>query len=223
VHRTYLFREFPTLQRVNDFIEKEMPENTRIISYGCSDGSELVSLLLDRQLRGLRKPVRYEGVDIVESVIQTARKGRYRLDPDGDPKESASFEQVFSQHDPHQYLTKEGENTWQLKPEYLSQLSYRQGSIQTVTRQELGEQPVVLLFRNAWYHLNQHYFVARDLYQAMPPGSLLVIGSVDVGSDFDRPKPRESLLDAGFELANLCPESPGENVKIYRRTRDWVT
>jgi chemotaxis methyl-accepting protein methylase len=200
VHDTFFFRTpelFPKLAKALPFL---YPDGADIISYGCSDGSELITMFatvkscmpdkLDQftftgvEPRGSKALAKARAGEYAMTQFETECFGRHFEDlfeplPQA-PKKESPLSNLLSSLRESRHDSTPPDAPYRLRDSVKALLNYREGDIlQETARPEFAQgRPKIVLFRHAWYLLKpeERKRLAQQLADRLPQGSMVVIG-----------------------------------------------
>ncbi len=196
---TSILREMPI--ELPGILSKRFPNGVKILSYGCSNGSEPYSIaLLIINFFGQKEAEKYfeiQAKDISPKMLKAADYGVFTIEGD----EKRLFRNLLQNLIFDDYFTHRKNNTYAASEKIRNKVVFEKGDI-TVDAQKEFKKPVVLFFRNAWVDLKTPDKVrklALDLYQNFQPGSILVLGELEYNKNVNGSLHIiECLHEAGF-------------------------
>lgn len=195
LNTTLLFRDFRLFHLLPDLLQARFPQGVPIYSYGASDGSEPYSIAMSLVERlDAETARRYFPVlarEISPEMVAVGQSGTIRLRP----TDLFYYHVLSGMRSPlGRFFKRSGLLEHKVQSELARQVDFQWGDIREAAENGFSG-PVVLFFRNAFAHIGGETFahiagghariaLAEQLFDGMPPGSLLVIGNnpVDWGT-----------------------------------------
>lgn len=177
-HETYLFREsFQFDLLVHEILEKkrdQLPSRLRVLSAGCSSGEELVSMAICLHEERLDLAYSFDlvGVDISESILQSARNAEYR---------ESSF-RASPEHWRHKYFSPGSSNyTWVLNEDLRRSLTYVKMNLLDPFRFRVLGKFHIIFCRNVMIYFDREskMLLLDLLYRHLEPGGYLFLGHAE--------------------------------------------
>ena len=243
-HQTDLFRD-QIITNLPSYLIEKYPNGVPIYCYACSDGSEPYSIAIGLSEKlGIEKAKRtfpIHASDIDPDLIAECVDGNIILESkwEQDFRKYTSFEFVNAFKDgvdlPIEGVVDSSYKQYKVADALRQMIKFEYKDI-TIDAEKYFQEPVVLLFRNAWYHLNAEKAekLARGLYKNLQPGSIIINGK----SEFERKCRSEIsedrddfaiwfLKDAGFKpnieaLKALYPGLYSELDKVFPQEQDRI-
>ena len=205
IRSTELFLELPKV------LEEKFPNGAKIYNYACSAGYEPTSLALSlHNYFPEEKAKKYLPIiarDNNSKIIAEAQKYTLRLEQ-GELNRLKFFENI--NEDDFFTLGKirnrYGEKIYKLNDKLKNEIKFEEGDLfKDLDSGELSKEPCVILFRNAWQFLTEDGVktLSKNLYEKLKPGSLVIIGAMDVPMEYySSPNANIHLKKAGFKNLN---------------------
>lgn len=222
-HVSNMFRNPEVFQALPAYLLKQFPHGAPIYCYGASDGSEPYSLAMKfLELQGEIPEAQWKGFfpiqarELDPALVQETQEGLINVYADEEYdaiekhtrfKTEELFEEDFSLFGKLGF----GKSPHRVLPRLRALVHFEQGDVTEAVNSGMDcSKPCVLMFRNAWYHLNNPQKLAQDLFAGLKPGSLVIVGE----SERTRvPSVPLMLEQAGFQAMT----EPGLAKFAYRR------
>ncbi len=205
IRSTELFLELPKV------LEEKFPNGAKIYNYACSAGYEPTSLALSlHNYFPEEKAKKYLPIiarDNNSKIIAEAQK--YTLKLEQSELNRLKFFENIKKDD---FFTlgkirnRYGEKIYKLNDKLKNEIKFEEGDLfKDLDSGELSKEPCVILFRNAWQFLTEDGVktLSKNLYEKLKPGSLVIIGAMDVPMEYySSPNANIHLKKAGFKNLN---------------------
>ena len=225
-NETYFFRNDINWIAFMDYISERFQNIPKVetIIYGCSDGSEpySLSMILQSMACESEKFFPIKAFDIDDSLIiqNVNKKSSFKVENTDCSQALYLYESQCLDYSP--YLFKDDCGYYYLTNKTTQPVQFKQGNIIVDVDKFDFKNPVLFLARNMWPYVapGEYPSFARKLYDKLPSGSSLIIGSFDykgnryLGTN-DFPN---CLLEAGFKKAryNIARDIPVKNLAFEK-------
>ena len=219
--KSWFMRTYPSIEeRVNIFLKefKNVPK-VNFYDFGCSNGSDIYSVLIGLHLNGgydvLNKFGPAKCRDICYAPIYAAKKGEYLLNvvemSEIDRYTNGDFDKYF--YSPLRCEDMYRTHRWHISPYIKDYANFEIGDI-TEDYKMIEPYNSIVQTRNMWPYLKpeQKQTLAKNLHDQMRGNAILVIGGIEKDDPFGNRTAAEYLEDAGFV------QHP-DNEYIYRVAR----
>lgn len=222
-HQTNFFRPDLNWDVLFTHITKKMPEDTVILNYACSDGSEAYSLsllLIDRLGEKAKKYFPIKAFDISKQIIKKAKSGVIGITETSNQdvhdinalrnkiklKYEDFFKKISSNKHPDEvvgaaffmdYELPIKAEQHQVSESLKRTIDFQVSDITKDFKKSIIDKPTVVMFRNAWRYLsneNSRENLAFDLFNNIKKGSIVVTGCAEKEDGYF-----QYLLKAGFK------------------------
>lgn len=213
IHETYFFRDSKTLNFVSDYVNKTFPKGTHIAEYGCSNGEEAYSLAMLLNASNNDKRYKITGYDVSEDIVNQAKGGIHHIggfdafDHFLDQPETVIMEEniplrrLFYNHF-EKVESKDGKPYFKLKDKVFDGVvDFKYGDIRDINtpKSPLPENTGVVVFKNAWYHLQKLGMgtvedVVEKIHTVLPKDGLLVVGSLSTDHMLNSEEPNSKII-----------------------------
>lgn len=207
-HDTYWERTIALTNQLPKLLQKRFPNGVKILDYACSEGIETyhILLMLIKKL-GLEEAEKYlpvYGFDLSPAILKRAREATYLDELNHLPTIfGEAYEDFFETAGKYAILDR-------VADPYRDMAQFKVDDLTERAKKPFTE-PVVLLFRNAWYLLPNHEIrleLIRNLFQNLAPKSLLMIGQGETGLDKRVGDLGKIMVQEGFKRLGWIPFGP---------------
>jgi len=232
ITETYFYRNPETMDFTRDYILKHFPEGIHIADFGCSIGKEAYTLAVMLNKHNKAKKYTITGYDLIPSVIETAKKGEFKIY--NDPYENFLFSKHITSPNKRQFkddfkdcfeqISREmcdeyGDVAGKFlrKTDFDNVVNFQVGDIHNLNRElKLPEKTGAIIFNNAWYHLSGYRGqippeqvilyetgqVLENINKALPANGILVVGQLDLDHLYEN-QPTKFIKQDGKEI-EIC-------------------
>ena len=221
-----LIRDLGLFQDMPKMLEDKFPDGVKIYDYGCSVGYEPVSICLGLHNTlsesQIEKYTPIFAFDNNKKILEKAKDFKLRFGTD-EQKRLDKFENIdkndfFVEH----RKGRDGQKLHECKDILKKEIIFEYADLfEDLDSGKLSDEPCVLLLRNAWQYMTPkgRAELAQRLHDNLQPGSIVIIGYHDVGSQADT-----KLTDAGFESVQkrYSVDIQAEKQKKWIENTPWL-
>ena len=184
VNFTKFYRDPELFKALPEYLDKKFPNGAPIYCYACSDGSEPYTLAIEMMEQKINKFFPLKCLDLSKEMISDVKEGSIEI-LNADLNDYPILKNYFKKQN-YQYGVVTYNPTTKLKEKITAQEA---DVLEDIKKDDKFKEPAVVMFRNAWYLLEQGYHkskidqrtaLAEGLFEKLKPGSLLIIGQTDL-------------------------------------------